>query len=216
MFAVWRLECDLCIFLCFVDLRPFTILQINPTRCTILLSIFIYLLYMFRATTCPSSGEITVSMRHWYFWMASALLVGVKLQPADQTPSIQSDKSHGYSNFSWWWAHGCPKHVEKRNKYTKLNCAPSWINLQACCMQFDVLNVMYAMWCLKYDVWLVIFEMWCARCEVSSVMSEMWRMLCDICCLMLLMWRLQCGAEMWCLQFDMCVVTLAAWFLYTR
>ena len=25
------------------------------------------LLYMFRATTCPSSGELTVSMRHWYF-----------------------------------------------------------------------------------------------------------------------------------------------------
>jgi len=27
-------------------------------------------------------------------------------------------------------AHGCPKHVEKRNKYTKQNCAPSWIYLQ--------------------------------------------------------------------------------------
>jgi len=43
-----------------------SILQINPTRCTILLSIFISLLYMFRATMCPSPGEITVSMRHWY------------------------------------------------------------------------------------------------------------------------------------------------------
>jgi len=42
----------------------FVVLQINPTRCTILLSIFISLLYMFRATMCPSSGEITVSMRH--------------------------------------------------------------------------------------------------------------------------------------------------------
>ena len=54
-----------------------TNLQINPTRCTILLSIFISLLYMFRTTMCPSSGEITVSMRHWYlslcmggFWSA--------------------------------------------------------------------------------------------------------------------------------------------------
>jgi len=27
-------------------------------------------------------------------------------------------------------ARGCPKHVEKRNKYTKQNCAPSWIYLQ--------------------------------------------------------------------------------------
>ena len=28
---------------------------------------------MFRATMCPSSGELTVSMRHWYFhsvWVA--------------------------------------------------------------------------------------------------------------------------------------------------
>ena len=32
-------------------------LQISPTRCTILLNIFIYLSYMFRASMCPSSGE---------------------------------------------------------------------------------------------------------------------------------------------------------------
>jgi len=96
-----------------------------------LLSIVISLFYMFRAAMCPSSGEITVSMRHWYLslcmggvwsagwsetptspcahhqekllylcdtgicysvWVASRLLVGVKLQPADQTPPIQSDK----------------------------------------------------------------------------------------------------------------------------
>ena len=38
--------------------------------------------------------------------------------------------SHRYSNFSWWWAHGRPKHVGKRDKYTKQNCAPSWIYLQ--------------------------------------------------------------------------------------
>jgi hypothetical protein len=47
--------------------------------------------------------------------------------------SIQSDKyqvSHKYSCFSWWWAHSRPKHVEKRNKYTKKNCAPSWLYLQ--------------------------------------------------------------------------------------
>ena len=44
------------------------------------------LLYMFRATMCPSSGELTVSMRHWYFALCM---------------------------FSWWWAHSCPKHVQK-------------------------------------------------------------------------------------------------------
>ena len=31
--------------------------QISPTRCTILLNIFISLLYMFRASMCPSSGK---------------------------------------------------------------------------------------------------------------------------------------------------------------
>jgi hypothetical protein len=47
--------------------------------------------------------------------------------------SIQSDKyqvSHRYSYFSWWWAHSRPKHVEKRIKHTKKNCAPSWLYLQ--------------------------------------------------------------------------------------
>ena len=43
--------------------------------------------------------------------------------------SIQNNKyqvTHKYSCFSWWWAHSRPKHVEKRNKNTKKNCAPSW------------------------------------------------------------------------------------------
>ena len=55
----------------FLTVHPCKILKINPTRCATLLGIFIFLLYMF-----PVSG----------------LLVGVKLQPADQTPPIQSDK----------------------------------------------------------------------------------------------------------------------------
>ena len=39
----------------------------KPTRYTLLLSVFFQLVYMFRATACPSSGEITVSIRPWYF-----------------------------------------------------------------------------------------------------------------------------------------------------
>jgi len=31
---------------------------------------------------------------------------------------------------SWWWAHSHPKRVEKRNKHTKKNCAPSGLYLQ--------------------------------------------------------------------------------------
>jgi len=38
-------------------------------------------------------------------------------------------KIHKYS-FSWWRAHSRPKHVEKRNRHTKTNCAPIWLYLQ--------------------------------------------------------------------------------------
>jgi hypothetical protein len=70
------------------------------------------LLYMFRATLCPSSGDLTVSLRHRYF-----------LQPP-----IQSEKIpvwHIYNNVSWWWAHSCPKHVEN----FKINIPRSTVNL---------------------------------------------------------------------------------------
>jgi len=38
--------------------------------------------------------------------------------------------SHRYSNFSWWWAHRRPKHLDKRNKYTKQNLGPISVYLQ--------------------------------------------------------------------------------------
>ena len=47
--------------------------------------------------------------------------------------SIQSDKypvSYWYDIFSWWWAHSCPKHVEKINKHVKKIWAPVWFYLQ--------------------------------------------------------------------------------------
>jgi hypothetical protein len=47
--------------------------------------------------------------------------------------SVQNNKyqvSHRYSCFSWLWVHSRPKHVEKRNKHTKKNCAPSSLYLQ--------------------------------------------------------------------------------------
>jgi len=70
------------------------------------------LLYMFQATMCPSSGELTVSMRHWYFCTLYGWLSGQQ----NRQPPIQSEKipvSQRYSHFSWWWAHSCPKHVQK-------------------------------------------------------------------------------------------------------
>ena len=69
-----------------------------------------------------------LSMRHWYL----SLCMG-RVCSADQTPPIQSDKYQcrmAIVIFSWWWAHGCPKNVEKRNKYIKQDCAPSSAYLQ--------------------------------------------------------------------------------------
>ena len=90
---------------------------------------------MFRATMCPSSGEITIyatlGIRHsvwmtvWYAGWNSILHT--------RQSSTQSDEyqvSQRYSYFSWWCAHSRPKHVEKRNKHTKKNCASTWLYLQ--------------------------------------------------------------------------------------
>jgi hypothetical protein len=74
-----------------------TILQTNPKRCTILLSIFISLLYMFPATTCPSSGEITVSMRHWYL---SLCMSGVWSAGWSFIPTSRPDPTHTVTNTS--------------------------------------------------------------------------------------------------------------------
>jgi len=83
-------------------------------------------LYMFQVTMCPSSDEITVSMRHLVFATLCGWLSGMH-------STTQSDKyqvSHRYSYSSWWWAHSRLKHVEKRNKHTKKNRAPIWLYLQ--------------------------------------------------------------------------------------
>ena len=90
---------------------------------------FISFLCMFRTTTCPSSGETTVFMRHLilvipYGWLSTL---------HTRQSSVQNNKyqmSHKYSCFSWWWTHSRPKHVQKRNKYTKKYCGPSWLYLQ--------------------------------------------------------------------------------------
>jgi len=62
---------------------------------------------MFRASTCPSSGEN-------FCIYATLVLVTLK-----GDTSFQSDKYQcrvDTAIFSRWWAHGCPKHEQKRNK----------------------------------------------------------------------------------------------------
>jgi hypothetical protein len=123
-------------FLCFVEY----VSLYNPINksnwCTILISMFIYFLYMFRPTMCPSSEETTLLMRHLvlvilYGWL-SGMQGGTNSTLHTRQSSIQNNKyqvSHKFSNFFFWWAHSRPKHVEKRNKHTKKNCAPSWLYL---------------------------------------------------------------------------------------
>jgi len=96
---------------------------------------------MFRTSMCPSAGGnyciyATLLFFTLYGWRLVCWLDWnnwVPIQPEDQTSPIQSDKYQCRIDTvisSWWWSHGCAKHVEKRNKYIKHNCAPNWTYLQ--------------------------------------------------------------------------------------
>jgi hypothetical protein len=99
------------------------ILQIKPNWCRIFLSMFISFFHIFWATMCPSSGKITVSMRHLLF-------VTLVCLPDSHPHRVTNTKCRIDSYFSWWLAHSSPKHVENRNKHTKKKFAPSWLYLQ--------------------------------------------------------------------------------------
>jgi hypothetical protein len=78
------------------------------------LNMFISFLYMFRATMCPSAVETIppcIPDSHPYRVTSTKCRINTVV-------------------FSWRWVCSRPKHVEKRNKHTKKNCAPSWLYLQ--------------------------------------------------------------------------------------
>ena len=92
------------------------------------------LLYMFRVTRCLSSGESIVSIHHLVYITLCRWPSGMQLREelsdrhTRQSPT-QSDiyqMMYWYNWFSWWWALGCSKHVEKGNKYNE-KCASSWL-----------------------------------------------------------------------------------------
>ena len=107
-----------------LKIRFCIISQISPTRCTILFHIFIYFFSLHvSGTHVPIIRRKSLYLCYTGIchsvWVASGLLVGFSIQPADQMPPIQSDKYQcriGTAVFSYWRAYGCPKHVEKRNK----------------------------------------------------------------------------------------------------
>ena len=87
--------------------------HMSPTRCALLLSIFI-------STSVHVSGNYMPIIRRTFciyatlvFFVLYGWLSGL---PADQTATHTQWKipvSHRYSKFYWWWAHSCPKHVQK-------------------------------------------------------------------------------------------------------
>jgi len=108
--------------LCFVDRASLYNLVNKSNYVHNSVNTFISLLYMFRASMCPSSQEnfcisATLVFVTLYGWRLVCWLD--RIQPADLSSHIQSDKYQWRIDteiFSWWWTNGCPKHVEKRNK----------------------------------------------------------------------------------------------------
>ena len=133
---------------------------------------------MFRATMCPSSGETTVFLRHLVFviicgWL-SDMLLHIRQSPTNNNKYQVSQK---HSCFSWWWAHSCPKHVEI-DKYTKQNCAPSWVYLQYYKSSSHCLRTVFVKECwwnmLETTVWLPLLILPVAGTEfVVSLLSKL-------------------------------------------
>jgi hypothetical protein len=83
---------------------------------------FISILCMFRAVIYPSSGELIVSVRHLVYVTLCRWPSSMQVDLHTRRSSTQGDiyqVSQWYNKFSWWWAHGWPKHVENRNKHIR-------------------------------------------------------------------------------------------------
>ena len=92
------------LFYVLLTAHPCIILQISPTTCTILRNIFIFLLYMFRASVCPSWGEnycinATLVFVTLYVWR---LVCGLDRNPTSRPDANHTEwqipVSHRYSN----------------------------------------------------------------------------------------------------------------------
>jgi hypothetical protein len=97
---------------------------------TILFYVFISILYMFRATSCSSSGESVVSIQQLVY--VTRCRWPFRVQVGKKLPDLHTKRSPTESDiyqmywckwFSWWWARGCSKHVENLNKHKEKKCA---------------------------------------------------------------------------------------------
>jgi len=102
-------------FYVLLTMHPGMIL-VNNQLDALFFCMFISILYMFQAAMCPSSGELLHQCDTWFM---SLCVDGHLVYIPDG--HLHSDINQ-VSQFSWSWAHGCPKHVENRNKHTKKMC----------------------------------------------------------------------------------------------
>jgi len=110
--------------------------------CTIFLSVFISFLSTFRVTMCPSWEETTVSTRHLVLVILNGWLSGIHT-----------------------------RHVEKRNKHTKKNCAPSWLYLQDFIRMHGQQNLKY--WCHLHQVQSTVI-LFSAHLVSDCISSAQW------------------------------------------
>ena len=105
-----------------------------PTSRTVLFYVFISVLYMFRATSCSSSGESIVSIQHlvcvilcrWSFRVQVGNFLSDLHTKRSLTQSDIYQMLYWYNWFSWWWARCSSKHVENWIKHKEKNSASSW------------------------------------------------------------------------------------------
>jgi len=110
-------------------------------------------MYLFHFSKCfeqPCAHHQENQLYQYSLWYMS-LCVGDRVVCRSErnfpTCTRHSDiyqRLYWYNWFSWWWAQGCSKHVEKWNKYIEKNCAPSW--------SFTKNNVMCFKW--VYGQWM--------------------------------------------------------------
>ena len=82
--------------------------------------------YLFQFSTCFEQPRVHRQEKHlyqYYIWYMS-LCVGDRFVCRSEGNTYQ--RLYWYNWFSWRWAWGCSKHVEKWNKYVEKNCASNW------------------------------------------------------------------------------------------
>jgi len=97
--------------------------------------VYIYSLHIL-GSHVPIIRRIIVSMWYQVYITPCRWPSGTHTSVDDSLVCIPVGHLHGVTQWhkpgialSWWWAHGCPKHVENRNKHTRKNCLRHHVTL---------------------------------------------------------------------------------------